>query len=347
MHRDDLDTPVLTVDMDVMEHNIHRLQTYCDAHGLRLRPHIKSHKIPAIAHMQVRAGAQGISCQKLGEAEVFAAAGLDDMLITYNLVGPAKLERLTRLMHQSHLTVAADSLAILHGLAQAAAQAGKPLDVVVELEGENERAGVHTPEEAVSLVGAIKRTPNLCYRGVMIYPSGPKSAPRLRAFLDALVAAGLPAEMVSGGGTRAAFHSHEVPGLTEIRVGSYVYNDWRTVRYGGCTVEQCAQRVICTVVSRPTPDRAILDGGTKTFSSDGELPMGHIIEYSKATIYRMNEEHGYVDVSRCTHKPEVGERVTVIPNHACAVSNLYDVAYGLRGDRVEAVWPILARGKVQ
>ncbi len=347
MHRDDLDTPVLTVDLDIMEENIRRLQAYCNAHNLRLRPHIKTHKAPAIAHLQARAGGQGIACQKLGEAEVFAAAGFDDILIPYNIVGPAKLERLTRLMSQCHLTVAADSLATVRGLAWAAAQAGQPLDVILELEGEIERAGVHTPEEAVALAQAIDRMPELHYRGVMIYPSDPESAPRLRAFLNALAAAGLPAEMVSGGGTGAAYRSHEVPGLTEIRVGTYVYNDWTTVQRGWCALEQCAQRVICTVVSRPTPERAILDGGSKTFSSDGGLPMGHIVEYPDAAIYRMNEEHGYVDVSRCAHKPEIGERVTVIPNHACGVSNLHDVIYGLRGGRVEAVWPILARGKVQ
>ncbi|MCD6290830.1 MAG: D-TA family PLP-dependent enzyme [Anaerolineae bacterium] len=347
MHMDDLDTPALTVDLDIMEDNIRRLQAYCDAHSIALRPHIKTHKVPAIAHMQRRAGAQGIACQKLGEAEVFAAAGFDDILIPYNIVGRAKLERLARLMHQCHLTVAADSVTTIRGLAWAAAEAEQPLDVIIELEGEIERAGVHTPEEAVALARAIETTPELHYRGVMIYPSDPESAPKLRAFLDALAAAHLPAEMVSGGGTGAAYHSHEVPELTEIRVGTYVYNDWNTVRRGWCTVEQCAQRVICTVVSRPTPDRAIIDGGSKTFSSDGELPMGHILEYPEAAIYHMDEEHGYVDISRCARKPEIGERVRVIPNHACPVSNLHDVIYGLRGDRVETIWPILARGKTQ
>ncbi len=347
MHRDDLDTPALTVDLDVMEDNIRRLQSYCDAHGLRLRPHIKTHKVPAIAHRQVQAGARGIACQKLGEAEVFAAAGFDDILIPYNIVGPAKLERLARLMHQCHLIVAADSPATVRGLAQAAAMAGRPLDVILELEGDIQRAGVPTPEEAVALARLIAATPALRYRGVMIYPSGPESASRLKAFLDALTRAGLPPEIVSGGGTGTAYRSHEVPGLTEIRVGTYVYNDWTTVQHGWCTIEQCAQKVICTVVSRPTSERAILDGGSKTFSSDGPFPMGHIVEYPEAAIYRLNEEHAYVDVSRCARRPEVGERVTVIPNHACAVTNLHDVVYGLRGDRVETVWPILARGKVQ
>ncbi len=347
MRRDDLDTPALIVDLDIMEDNIRRLQAYCDEHGIRLRPHIKTHKTPAIAHMQARAGAQGIACQKLGEAEVFAAAGFDDILIPYNIVGRTKLERLARLMHQCHLIVAADSMTTVRGLAQAAAEAGRPLDVIIELEGEIGRAGVHTPEEAIELARAIEDAPELRYRGVMTYPSTPESAPRLRAFLDALAAAGLPAETVSGGGTGAAYHSHEIPELTEIRVGTYVYNDWNTVKHGWCTPEQCAQKVICTVVSRPTPDRAIIDGGSKTFSSDGGLPMGRIEEYPDAAIYRMNEEHGYVDISRCRRKPEVGERVTVIPNHACPVSNLFDVIYGVRGDQVEAIWPILARGKLQ
>ncbi len=347
MQRDDLDTPALTVDLDIMEDNIRRLQAYCDAHGLALRPHIKTHKIPAIAHRQIRAGARGIACQKLGEAEVFAAAGFDDILIPYNIVGPAKLERLARLSTQCRLIVAADSLTTVRGLAHAAALAARPLDVILELEGEIERAGVTTPAEAVELAQAIARSPYLAYRGVMIYPSTPRSAPRLQAFLSALAAAALPAEIVSGGGTGPAFQSHLVPGLTEIRVGTYVYNDWTTVTQGHCRPEQCAQKVICTVVSRPTPTRAILDGGSKTFSSDGPLPMGRIVEYPEAAIYRMSEEHAQVDISRCARKPEVGERVHVIANHACAVSNLHDVVYGLRGDRVEAVWPILARGKVQ
>jgi D-serine deaminase-like pyridoxal phosphate-dependent protein len=346
MRRDDLDTPALIVDLDIMEANIQRLQSYCDAHGLRLRPHIKTHKVPAIAHRQIRAGAQGIACQKLSEAEVFAAAGFEDILIPYNIVGPAKLERLARLMRQCHLIVAADSVTTVRGLAQAATMAGQPLDVILELEGEIERAGIPTPEEAVTLARLIVTTPMLHYRGVMIYPSSPESTSRLKAFLDALTNAGLPPEIVSGGGTGAAYRSHEVPGLTEIRVGTYVYNDWTTVQHGWCTIEQCAQKVICTVVSRPTSERAILDGGSKTFSSDGTFPMGHIVEYPEASIYRLNEEHAYVDISRCIRKPEIGERVTVIPNHACAVTNLHDVIYGLRGDQVEAVWPILARGKV-
>ncbi|MCS7219731.1 MAG: D-TA family PLP-dependent enzyme [Anaerolineae bacterium] len=346
MHRDDLDTPALTVDLDIMEDNIRRLQSYCDAHGLRLRPHIKTHKVPAIAYRQMRAGAQGIACQKLSEAEVFVAAGFDDILIPYNIVGPAKLERLARLMRQCHLIVAADSATTVHGLAQAAAIAGKPLDVILELEGEIQRTGIPTPEEAVTLARLIAKTPGLRYRGVMTYPSSPESAPRLQRFLEALTDAGLPPEIVSGGGTGAAYRSHEVPGLTEIRVGTYVYNDWTTVQRGLCTIEQCAQRVICTVVSRPTSDRAILDGGSKTFSNDGTFPMGHIVEHPEAVIYRLDEEHGYVDVSRCARKPEVGERVTVIPNHACAVTNLHDVVYGLRKDQVETIWPILARGKI-
>lgn len=347
MHRDELDTPALTVDLDVMEANIARLQAYCDEHGLRLRPHIKTHKIPAIAHLQRRAGARGIACQKLGEAEVFAAAGFDDIMIPYNLVGPRKMERLARLMRQCHVIVAADSPTTVAWLERAAAEAGQPLDVIIELEGPIERAGVHTPGEAAELAEAIARSPHLRYRGVMTYPSDPEDAPRLRAFLAALTEVGHPAEIVSGGGTGAAFRSHEVPELTEIRVGTYVFNDWATVQKGWCTVDQCAQRVICTVVSRPTRDRAIIDGGSKTFSSDGGLPMGHIVEYPQAKIYRMNEEHGYVDLSECPRRPEVGERVTVIGNHACAITNLHDVVYGVRNGVVETIWPVLARGKVQ
>jgi D-serine deaminase-like pyridoxal phosphate-dependent protein len=347
LKRDDLDTPALTIDLEVMADNIHRLQAYCDRHGLANRPHIKTHKIPAIAHQQLTAGAVGITCQKLGEAEVMVAAGIRDVFIPYNLLGPAKLARLVRLCRQAKMSVACDSATTAQGLSEAMTTAGLALPVLIEVESEHHRAGVTSAQAAVALAHEIDRLPGLIFGGLMIYPSGSESAPFLAEVIDALQRAGLPPQVVSGGGTPQAYRCHQVAGLTEIRVGTYVFNDWTVVRGGWCTPEQCALKVLVTVVSAPTADRVLIDGGSKTFTNDGQFPMGHIIEYPEAQVYRLHEEHGFVDVSRCPRRPKVGERLTVIPNHACGTTNLHDVAHGLLGDTVEVTWKIEARGKVQ
>jgi D-serine deaminase-like pyridoxal phosphate-dependent protein len=347
MHQDSLDTPALTVDLDRMEANLRRLQDYCNAHGLGLRPHIKTHKIPALARKQMALGAVGIACQKLGEAEVMVDAGLTDILIPYNLVGRTKLERLAALARRSRLTVAVDSPEAARPMAEFLAGQGVAVGAVVELTSELERCGVTDARTALALAREIASSRGLHFRGVMVYPSSEKSMPLVTETLAALKAEGLNHEMVSGGGTPTAYRSHAFPGLTEIRVGTYIFNDWSYVRDGVCTLEQCALRVIVAVVSAPVPGRVIIDGGTKTFSSDMGLPMGRVVEYPDAVIYKMSEEHGFVDVSRCSHAPRVGERVTVIPNHACGAVNMHDTLVGLRGESVEAVWKIEARGKVQ
>ncbi len=343
----DLDTPTLTVDLDVMEANLARLQNYCKAHGLGLRPHIKTHKIPALAHKQLALGAVGIACQKLGEAEVMADAGITDILIPYNLVGQRKLERLAALARRAQMTVAVDSAEVAHPMAEHLAGEGVEVGAVIELTSELNRCGVTDARTAAALAREIAAGRGLRFRGIMVYPSSAKSMPLVAETLAALRAEGLSAEMVSGGGTPTAYRSHEFPGLTEIRVGTYIFNDWSYVRDGVCTLEQCALKVIATVVSTPAPERAIIDGGSKTFSSDMGVPMGHIVEYPEAIVYKMNEEHGFVDVSRCPRQPKVGERLTVIPNHACGTINMHNTLVGLRGEKVEAVWEIAARGKVQ
>jgi D-serine deaminase-like pyridoxal phosphate-dependent protein len=347
MTRDDLDTPALTVDLDVMEANLTRLQTYCNAHGLGLRPHIKTHKLPAFALKQLALGAAGIACQKLGEAEVMAEAGLTNILIPYNLVGKQKLERLSALARRAQMTVAVDSAAVARPLAEFLAGAGVSVGAVIELTSELNRCGVTEPRAATALARDMAGGRGLQFRGLMVYPSSAQSMPLMTETLAALKAEGLTAELVSGGGTPTAYQSHTFPGLTEIRAGAYIFNDWSYVRKGVCGLEQCALKVIVTVVSAPAPGRAIIDGGSKTFSSDMGLPMGHIVEYPEAVIYQMNEEHGFVDVTHCPRPPKVGERLTVIPNHACGAVNMHDQLVGLRGQNVEAAWPIAARGKVQ
>jgi D-serine deaminase-like pyridoxal phosphate-dependent protein len=344
----DLDTPALVIDLNAMERNIRRLQDYFDQHGIGNRPHIKTHKIPAIAHKQVRAGAIGITCQKIGEVEVMADAGLDNILLTYNIIGPQKLERLVRLAKRVDITVGIDNMIVARGISDAAQAAGIKIGIVIELVSAGQRTGVPTPAALIDLAQQVDRLSGIRFRGMMMYPSSAKDADRFEESVAGLKAAGLSTEIVSGGGTPSSVEAHLVPGLTEHRAGTYVYNDKSLLNRGWATVEDCAQTVIVTVVSRPTADRAIIDGGMKTFSSDMGLPMGYILEYPEAKVYNMNEEHGFVDVSMYGGtRPAIGDRLRIIPNHACGTTNMHDVAYGVRGEEVEVIWDIQARGKLQ
>jgi D-serine deaminase-like pyridoxal phosphate-dependent protein len=343
----DLDTPSLIVDLDVMEANLVRLQNYCDQHRIGLRPHVKTHKIPALAHQQMKLGAVGIACQKLGEAEIMVEAGLFDIMIPYNIVGPHKLERLATLAHRAQITVAVDSPEVARPMADYLYGRGLTVDAVIELTSELNRCGVTTVEAAVALAREMEAGRGLRFQGILVYPSSSQSMPLVAETLPALKAEGLTVEMVSGGGSPTAYRSHEFPQLTEIRAGTYIFNDWSYLRKGVCTLEQCALKVVVTVVSAPAPERVIIDGGTKAFSSDMGYPMGYILEYPEARIYQMSEEHGFVDISHCMHKPKVGERLTVIPNHACGTLNMYDTLIGLRDERIETQWEITARGKIQ
>lgn len=347
MRLQDLDTPALVIDLDRMEANINRVQAYCDTHGLALRPHIKTHKIPAIAHKQLEAGAAGIACQKLGEAEVMLAAGIYDILLPYNIVGPTKLERLARLASQATMSVSVDAEVTAREMARVMAAEGVNVGVFVELESTNERAGVTTPEEAVRLAGLITDLPGLTWQGVLIYPSNAANIPKLEAACRALEAAGLRPPVVSGGGSPGMAHLHEIPWITEVRVGTYVFQDMIGVRAGYFNLEDCAVTLLCTVVSAPTPNRVILDGGSKTLTVEGYTPHGHIVEFPEAKIYGLNEEHAYTNVADCPVKPVIGDRVRIIPNHVCVAVNMHNVAYGVRGDRVETIWPVAARGLVQ
>jgi D-serine deaminase-like pyridoxal phosphate-dependent protein len=344
---DDLDTPALAVDLDIIEHNIRRLQDTLQVRGIANRPHVKTHKIPEIAHMQLAAGATGITCQKLGEAEVMADAGVGDILLTYNIVGRRKLERLARLAQRARLSVALENLTAAQGISEAATAAGIQVRTLVELSTEMQRQGASSPSALVELAGVVARLPGLQFAGLMLYPSTAENAERVSETVGRLIREGLCCDVVSGGGTKAVGDIDWIPELTEFRAGTYVFNDLATVAKGAAVLSDCALCVVVTVVSRPSPDRAIVDGGTKTFSSDGGLPMGYVWDYPEARIYRMNEEHGYLDLSACPTRPEIGERLRVLPNHACGTMNMHDAAYGLRGAQVEAIWTIAARGKVQ
>ena len=341
-----LDTPVLTCDLDILEQNIHRMTDMLHSFGLRSRIHIKTHKIPEIALMQLATADEGITCQKLGEAEVMAQAGIKDILIPYNIIGREKLERLVRLCKRANITVAIDSEFTARGISEAMETAGCSVGVIVELDTGG-RCGLQSPEAAVTLGELIDRLPGLRLKGLMAMPTPPNTSGFIGTTVRAFKEAGLSTEIVSGGGSVPAFTANHVEGLTEHRAGTYVYGDCSLLHAGLYTVEQCAMRVLVTVVSRPTPDRAIIDGGSKTFTNDGRQPFHYILEYPQAKIMAQSEEHGHVDVSECPIKPKLSERLTVIPNHACGTTNLHDEMVGLRKGEVEVIWPILARGKIR
>ena len=242
-----------------------------------------------------------------------------------------------------------DSTVVAEGLARVLAREGVEVEFLVECDTGFGRTGVQTPDEAAELAVTVERLDGLRFAGLMTYPSLPDTAPRLRAAREAVERAGLPVERVSGGGTPTARRTHELGVVDELRVGTYVYGDRACIANGSVALEDCALRVVATVVSRPTRARAIIDAGSKTLTSDpaiGQTGYGQLVEHPQAAVYNLNEEHGYVDVSGCTRQPEIGERVTVIPNHACTTANMHDEIVVLRSGEVAEVFPTAARGKL-
>ena len=342
----DLDTPALAADLDVLERNIEGMATHCHQIGIPLRVHSKTHKVPEIAKLQVAAGSQGITCQKLGEAEVMVDAGIDNILIPYNIVGKPKLKRLTALIQRAQITVALDSEETATGISQQATTDGCVVPVVVELDTGSGRCGVQSPQKAQHLAQQIMQMQGIDFQGVMTYPSNIRAKAFITETLDLLESDGIPVNIISGGGTGAETTSKEL-GCTETRSGSYVYEGMTRVGNSEMLApERCVLRVIATVVSTPTPERIIIDGGQKTFASYPPTPYGHIIEHPDAKIYGMSVEHGHVDVSECSHRFKVGEQLSVIPLHQGMTSNLHNELVGIRGDKIEAIWQIAGRGKV-
>lgn len=347
MRIEELETPVGTVDLERLSANIKRLQTYLQGHAIDNRPHIKTHRIPAIAHMQMEEGAVGITCQTLGEAEVMCSAGIRDIFLPYNLLSKAKLRRLMLLTRRARMSVTADSSRTVAGYAEAAAQEGTTLPVLIEMDGGYERCGVTTPEGVRALAREIDCAAGLHFGGLMVYPSNAESNAFMAEAKMLLAQDGLEAERVSGGSSFCMWQAHEFTEMTEHRAGMYVYGDRNLVDGGAMKLEECSYFVLATVVSRPTDDRVVLDSGSKSLAADGaRKSQGHglIVEYPEAVIFKLSEEHGHVDLSRCKRKPEIGDRVTVLVNHCCVSNNLFPGIVGHRNGEVELTWPVLAKG---
>jgi D-serine deaminase-like pyridoxal phosphate-dependent protein len=345
-----LDTPVPIIDLNCVEANIARMQSHANAHSVALRPHIKTHKLPILARKQLEAGAIGIACQKIGEAEIMAAAGIPDILITYNLVGAAKIERLARIALQTKISVAIDNPVALETLSQAAKIAQTQIGVLIEFDSGNQRTGVQNHSELLELAHTIRAHELLEFGGLMTYPTTPSVAAWVSEARGQLKNAGFELSLISGGGTPAAWNEAALQGITELRPGTYVYNDRQMMAASAATLEQCAINLLVTVVSRPTSNRAVIDAGSKTFSSDQlgiNQGYGLVLEYPEAILERINEEHGMLDLSACNHKPQIGEKLRIIPNHACVVTNLHDEIVAHREGKVAAIWQVLARGKTR
>ena len=332
----DLDTPALYVDLDVLERNIARMQEQCRAWGVALRPHVKTHKIPEIAQMQLDAGAIGITVAKVGEAEVLPG---DDVLVAYPLLKP-KLPRLRELEKRRRVKVAVDSVDVardLHGIA-----------TLVEIDVGVGRTGAQSPQEAVQIAQACSD-----FQGIFYWPSWLDEAGfqaacvKIESVLAALAAAGFDARIVSGGSTPGAAKTPLIPQTTEIRPGTYVFYDASSLAARVCVEADCALRVLTTVVSTAVPGQCVIDAGSKTFSSDqtfGVGTFGHFVGHNW-TMRKMNEEHGYVGIDGTP--PRVGDRIWVVPSHCCATVNLHDeIWYGRRG-QIEGSWQVAARGKVR
>lgn len=358
----DLETPAIVVDLDVMERNLHRMAGYTREHGLRLRPHTKTHKIPEIARQQLNLGAAGLTIAKVGEAEVMLEASPADLLVEYPIIGTSKLGRLAAVAGRASVTVAVDSVEAAEQLSAAACLADVKFGVLAEADVGLGRVGV-APADLPAFARRLARLPHLVFQGISFFPGHIRSPDEddgramvvLGRLIENMVAGlgkeGLTANVISGGNTPTAYQSHRLAGLNEIRPGTYVFNDRNTEVCGGCSIEDCAASVLVTVVSAAVPGRAIIDGGSKTFSSDpyqGPDPsFGHVLEAPGARFERMNEEHGFLATERAGRRFLVGERIRVIPNHVCPTVNLHDIVYGVRHDQVEQVWQVKGRGKLQ
>ncbi|MFM9107643.1 MAG: alanine racemase [Chloroflexota bacterium] len=360
-----LDTPVMVVDEGILHRNIAEMQAFAASVGVNLRPHIKTHKTPQIARLQIQAGAVGVTCAKLGEAEVMAhEAGVQDILIAYPIVGEPKIARLLALMNHAHMTVAVDTLAAAAALSAAVAGAGRSLDLYLEVNTGQDRAGARAGEEALELGRRIGALPGVRIVGVMTHEGhAGASAPEIiadkamaagRALVETaelLRTAGVPVTTVSVGSTPSSPYTPTIPGVTEMRPGTYVFNDNTGFRHGRMGPERCAARIAATVVSRPSPDRAIIDAGSKALAMDpspSHPGHGYIVGHPDATIARISEEHGVVLLPGENEAGfDVGDRVEVIPNHICPTINLTDELFIVRDGKVIDAWKVAARGKVR
>lgn len=351
-----LDTPALLVDLDVMEANIARIAATCREYGVNWRPHIKGQKSLGIIRKELAAGAIGVTCAKLGEAEVMASAGIRDILIANQIVGPIKIRRLIDLLDRADPIVAVDSLENIVSLAEAAASAGRTLQVVIEVDIGMRRAGVSPGASVVELADAIGSRPSLRLRGLSGWEShavtiadAAEKERAVRAALTLLTSsaedcrkAGHPIDLLSCGGTGTFPYCVQHPGVSEVQIGGGIFSDmhYRTHYHFDFP---CALTLLATVTSRPTPTRIVLDAGRKVMSCDAAMPQP--IDLDGVRQLRFSAEHATIELDEPSALPRIGDRLEFIVGYSDTTVHLHDEIVGVRRGRVEAVWPIEARGR--
>jgi D-serine deaminase-like pyridoxal phosphate-dependent protein len=353
---DTLDTPALLVDLDIMEANIARVAETCRAQGVAWRPHFKGHKTIEIARKQIAAGAIGLTCAKLGEAEVLADAGIRDLLIANQIVGPAKMRRLAALLDRADVIVSVDSEQNVRELAEAVQ--GKRLRVVIEVDTGMNRAGVAPGAPAAALADVIARHPSLHFVGVMGWEAHTTAIPDALEKEKAVVAAitlltesaaacrkaGHDVQIVSCGGTGTLLYCIQQPGVTEVQVGGAIFNDEHYRTHYHIDLPQ-ALTVLTTVTSRPTPTRVILDAGKKSMSMDAALPRPLGIPPMKSL--RLSAEHAQIELEAPSETPRIGDRVPLVVGYSDTTVHLHEEIVAMRKGAVEAVWRVAARGKIK
>ncbi|MZQ82273.1 amino acid aldolase [Paenibacillus sp. 5J-6] len=364
-----LETPCLLIDAQRMDRNIQAMADVARIHQVALRPHAKTHKIPSIALQQLEAGAVGITVAKIAEAEVMAAHGIGNIFVAYPLVTASKIERAIRLSEQIELIVGVDSLAGAQQLEQIASRHGHTLQVRLEIDTGLRRTGV-LYEQAAALAAAITGLPHLRLTGIYTFrgsllggkptldvaAAGKEEGTLMVQLAEHLRAQGIAIADVSVGSTPTAAHAAAVEGVTEVRPGTYVFHDRMQARLGACSLEDCAGSVLVTVVSRPSADLAIVDGGSKTFATDiqpGTEPLqlngfGHILELADATLARLTEEHGMIELGPLAQSAnlQIGDKLRIIPNHICSTVNLHNQVIMQRGHTYTPT-PVFARGMLE
>ena len=339
---DEIPTPFILVDEKIVKSNLRRIHGYAHRHGLSVRGHLKTHKSLALARMQMAAGDVGIAVAKAEEAEVMAdGLGNVDITVAYPAVGKARAEKIARLARTHPIGVAVDSEYVMEGLEDAATAYGVEIGISVMLDAGLHRCGVSDPQALVKLGEYARQSPSLRYEGVQMYvghlygeaADDPASFECINRIWDpayeSLCSAGLTPGRVSSGSTPSLFNTHRIHHVNEIRVGTAVLNDYFVLKFGHCRMPDCALRVLATVVSDRVPGQVLIDAGSKALSAKQllrheQLDMGYVVEYPGARVFRLHEEHGWVDVSRCTNPPKTGDRMSIIPVNAALCMNLHD-----------------------
>lgn len=368
-----LETPHAVVDWGRAQANAIRVASYAREHGLRVRPHIKTHKDPDVARLQIEAGAIGVTAATPREAEVMAEV-TRDILVAYPPVDPGRIERLVSLPREVELKVALDSVDAVKRLGPAAALKNRTVGILVEVDLGGRRTGVGSTKELLEVALACEETPGTSFLGLLVHPGNlrqtildPGSEPawagdsaneriekalvemdgRLHVYKSELEKLGLECKVVSGGNTPTLFSSHLMSSLTEVRPGTYIYSDRDVASQGVLTWADCAYSVLATVVSTAVKGQAVVDAGTKAIGKEPLVGLdgyGALLDRPEVTIRSMSEEHGILDLSRTDWRPEIGDRVRIVPNHVCVSVHLQDrIAFAVTGDLT--VRSVAARGR--